>query len=1051
MLRFLLSFWLSASVVCSVSAQEAMASGVRLEHYGLDEGLPHRVNLSTAYDRDSMLWLTTGSALCRYDGYEFTSYPQLREKFYGIVRRGDSTQLYCIPFNFGSRVSARDSVEVFDPDRKTSYGVRLSYDSLGTYAGIAHRHGEALYFAQGAGVYRFRPGRDALRVHTLRQELQPGDQLIHATEDRCFILRAAGNRLEERLPSGDLLYTQLPPLALQPILHVDRNGRFWVTTVDQLMYKPPGTTTLLPGPALPNRPAANRIYEDMQGQLIFAHYQIDTLRTKSLYSFIGDTVTSLDWLLERENRLVDISGSDFTRELNVSSFGGFNRVIFPSENTSKFRRYLYDAEVGPGSFGHVMRGFVADDSGNVYAHKDTRQPYWFRVTYPGLALDTLVMEDGTGSVADHYGCGTNLINHNGDIYGSSCYVGEKDTAHIYRYRPADDSWMRWELPSYDQRIRWLMKTAEPGRLLLFTQSENNRDGEIYHFFTEGGRYERVFTTGPAYGILGSPKSVRFDSVRQLIWLATTGGLQAYDPVTSSLHTYDLGDSPGQFSDIVFRQDGTLLLGTFEKGLLSFDPSSGEFSEVGGISSTAGGYRPQDFIVLPSNDIATLRTTPEDYLLVATFNGLFVNDGTGPGNTFTTVDGLPSNEFNTPSLYRNAADNRWYAGGINGFVSFRVQDLTREDSPYEPLLLRVRYLDEGVDYEQTLPLLTHRNDPLIIAPSVAYFYIDFTLPEYSPKRPRMYQTRLVGLDDNWRAATETPSVRYTRLPAGQYTFQLRAVDGDGRQTEAIRELRIRVDKPWYRTGWFYVLSALTIIGLVSLLAWRRDQRIRREYQARRQIQDLELKTLRQQLNPHFISNAMNAIRDVVYARDPQLAGEYLTDFSRLMRLFLEASRKRFTTIRNETDLLRRYIRLEQLRFPDTFTFQINVDPEIEPDMDEVPSLILQPIVENAINHGLYHKESPGHLTINIALDPEDEDTILVVVTDDGVGRKAAANRASAAAPQHVSRSTDILSDRKELLAQDGAVTLSISVADLHDDREDTGTVVTVRIEPTEAKV
>lgn len=1027
--------------------QDAPFARPVIKRFGLDEGMPHRSNYSAAYDRDSMLWLSTESSLCRFDGYDITSYPQFTQRFNGVLRRGDSTLLYASPMLYP------DSVEVFDPISKQAFGTVLSRGLPGRFAGISQRESAPLYFAQGSAIYRFRPGSAPKVVHELSAEIRSGDALIAADENTYYLFRNKNNTLEEFRSQGQVILTHLPPNSERSTFHVAKNGVLWLGTPNGLLHKTAGGSDLAPVEGLLGTQSINRIYEDQKGKLIFCYQEDNVLRTRTVWSYDNGIVHSLSWLIKLDNRITNFSGTDFYQEINLSTHGGFVRVSFPDNEAIPFKRHLYDPAVPSGGFGHVMRGFTADDEGNVYTNKDTRQPHWYRVNYPDFSVDTLTMRDEKGEVVDHYGCGTNMLNYQGDIFGSSCSFGAKDTAHVYRYRPADDSWYRWELPAYNERIRWMMLTGKPGEMLIFTQCEDQKRGKIFYFYPKEGRFQQVLPAGINYGIRGYTKKAVMDTLKQQVWLASSGGLHRFDLTTDSLHYYpQQSERKVQLSDVQIRKNGHLLLGSFKEGLLLFTPATRSFTNVGGIPIDEDPVtQSSDFLQLPSNDVASFGVTNKGSFIVATFNGLSIHGNTeGPSSTYTMVDGLPSNEFNTPSLFYNKRDSNWYAGGINGFVSFRTEDLIRRPSPFSPLLLRIRFLDDDVGREQSSSLRPAENPQLVIPPSVSYFYIDYTLPDYSPKRAPRYQTRLVGLDDKWRTPTPSNTVRYTRLPSGKYTFQLRAIDADGRQTSKIRQLSILVETPWNKTWWFYGLLFLTVTVLAGGYLWNRERRIRKEYRARRQIQDLEMKMLRQQINPHFISNAMNAIRDIVYEKDSAQAGEYLTDFSRLMRLFLEASRSRFTAIRDEADLLKRYIRLEQLRFPGKFDYRITIDPDIESDMDEVPSLVLQPIVENAINHGLYHLDGGGLLEINIALDPADEETIVVTITDNGVGRERAF-RLRSSSPDHVSRATEILNDRQKLLAEDGTVTMRVVTTDLHSDKQHTGTVVTVRIEPVEARV
>lgn len=1042
----LLCFSILLLVFSALRAQSTPFARPVSRHLGLEDGLPHRTNRSANYDRDSILWLSTESALCRYDGYQINSFPQLKERLNGSLRRNEDSLFYVVHAIY------RDSLEIFDPVKKQSYGVRLSSGLSGFFSSTTHKDGEPLYFAQGGFIYQFLRNSAPKIVHALDAETQKGDLLVYADSDGYLLYLSGSNVLKEVRKGGGKTSAKLPPFANEPVIHAARNGDVWIGTSTGLYRKEAGSNKLIQGPELPTGNPVNSIFEDRSGRFIFGYRHPFLLRYQGLISYSAGKVHPLRWLQDIDDRIIDISGTDFYREMNVSTYGGFTRLTFPDNGASPFRRYLYDPDVPAGGFGHVMRGFAADNDGNIYANKDTRQPHWFRVRAGSLKADTLVMLDNSGNVIDNFGCGTNMLNYQGDIYGTSCTLGDRDTAHVYRYRPADSGWKRWPLPVLDQKIRWIMKLPGQPRFLVVTQGTRGKKGALYYFNPSSGLFLTIRPAGPTYDIEGYTKRAVFDSVRQVVWLATTGGLYKFSPDTEHLNRYQFTNGRAtEISDIYLNKDGTLLLGTFKTGLQRFSLESETFFQVGGTISDEDPFtQTSDYLPLPSNDIAAFRVTPEKYLLTATFNGLSLHGyNENIGDVYTTLDGLPSNEFNTPSLFYHAEDKRWFAGGVNGFVSFQVKDLVRETSPFSPILLRTRLLDEKAGFEQSSPLQSHLNEPLVINPSVAYFSLEFTVPDYSLRRHPRYQTRLIGLDPDWRAPTSVPSVRYARVPAGEYTFQLRAIDGEGRLTATVRELQIKVLKPWFHTYWFYTICALFIAALIWAYILFRERRLKQDHQAKRQLQFLELRVLRQQMNPHFISNAMNAIRDFVYAEKPDRAAEYLTDFTRLMRLFLEASRNHYTSISNETDLLRRYIRLEQLRFPGKFNFSIHIAPEIEPDMDEFPSLLLQPIVENAINHGLCHLDSGGQLAVEFTLDPNDDDIIVCTISDNGIGRKAAAGLKNTS-PDHISLATQILEDRQLLLAEEGVIRLDITSEDLYPDHQQSGTIVTIRVEPLEAK-
>ncbi|HEY0111194.1 MAG TPA: histidine kinase, partial [Fibrella sp.] len=150
-----------------------------------------------------------------------------------------------------------------------------------------------------------------------------------------------------------------------------------------------------------------------------------------------------------------------------------------------------------------------------------------------------------------------------------------------------------------------------------------------------------------------------------------------------------------------------------------------------------------------------------------------------------------------------------------------------------------------------------------------------------------------------------------------------------------------------------------------------------------LAETEMTALRAQMNPHFIFNCLNSIKLYAIENDPAKAAEYLTKFSRLIRLVLENSRSERVTLQNELDALRLYLDMEAMRFKDKLSFQISVAEIIDPEFVEIPPLLLQPYVENAIWHGLMHKLEGGR--VEVLVEQPQEDQLRITITDDGIGR------------------------------------------------------------------
>jgi two-component system LytT family sensor kinase len=148
--------------------------------------------------------------------------------------------------------------------------------------------------------------------------------------------------------------------------------------------------------------------------------------------------------------------------------------------------------------------------------------------------------------------------------------------------------------------------------------------------------------------------------------------------------------------------------------------------------------------------------------------------------------------------------------------------------------------------------------------------------------------------------------------------------------------------------------------------------------------LALKSLRSQMNPHFIFNALNSVNSFIATNDERTANKYLSDFSRLMRSVLENSEENFIPLKKEIELLDLYTKLEHFRFQDKFDYSIDLDETINVEEFQIPPMLLQPYIENAVWHGLRYKTEKGHL--NIAIRPNSKDELSITISDDGIGRE-----------------------------------------------------------------
>ena len=204
--------------------------------------------------------------------------------------------------------------------------------------------------------------------------------------------------------------------------------------------------------------------------------------------------------------------------------------------------------------------------------------------------------------------------------------------------------------------------------------------------------------------------------------------------------------------------------------------------------------------------------------------------------------------------------------------------------------------------------------------------------------------------------------------------------------------------------------------------------------------LALKSLRSQMNPHFIFNALNSVNNYIAKSDERNANRFLSDFSVLMRTVLENSEEDFIPLSKELELLELYVKLEHSRFPDKFDYEVNIAEDIDVNSFDIPPMLLQPYIENAIWHGLRYKEEKGFLKINVnQLTP----TLLQIeILDNGIGRKKSAALKTENQKKQKSKGMGNIRKRIAILNDMYKNKVAVSISDLQED--ETGTKVVLKL-------
>ena len=276
-----------------------------------------------------------------------------------------------------------------------------------------------------------------------------------------------------------------------------------------------------------------------------------------------------------------------------------------------------------------------------------------------------------------------------------------------------------------------------------------------------------------------------------------------------------------------------------------------------------------------------------------------------------------------------------------------------------------------------------------------------------------------------------------------TDQLAALDIENKIKE--EKLKQEAKQKWILVACFLIAALAGIILYKNLALKRKNEKLEsksKQTELQQHVTELEMQALRAQMNPHFIFNCLSSINRFILKNETEAASNYLTKFSRLIRTVLTNSKKAFISLEDELEMLRLYLEMEKLRFKDSFDYSITFINAIDDGNVFLPPLLFQPFAENAIWHGLMHKEGHGKLEFELSIDGK---VLTCVITDNGVGRNKAAAFKSKSAQKQKSLGLQITKQRLALLSDDVTGETFFHFDDLFDNEaRPAGTRVTLKV-------
>lgn len=439
-------------------------------------------------------------------------------------------------------------------------------------------------------------------------------------------------------------------------------------------------------------------------------------------------------------------------------------------------------------------------------------------------------------------------------------------------------------------------------------------------------------------------------------------------------------------DIGELNDSSLIIGTDGFGLYIFDGTNFQFIENTEKFSIEDIYVEHDsaFWIATQNGVYRLKDNDNQFIIDQSY---FVSDG------------LLTNKVNSILL----KDNVLYAGTDIGMSSFKINDTIEQENQLHSI-----YIDDirinGV-YSKTDSLSVKYK-------SNSNFQFNFGIIDFSNQKNLTTSYRLLPFHEQW-SNINSNQLNLSNLSPDDYLLEIKVETPE--KYQIVKQIPITIVPRYWQKLWFQILTSVLAAFLIFYLVYKLIKRGQKKHSQKllfeKHLVEVQLKALRSQMNPHFVFNSLTAIQYLINNNDFESSETYLLKFSKLVRQFFEQAKENEILISDELNLLASYLEIEKLRFKDKLNYQFQIDEKINVKSAKIPNLLLQPVVENAVNHGIFNKIENG--TIKIKFLYTEDESIKIEIIDDGVGIKNTNEK-----NKNRVKSTNILKDRVYFLNQSG---------------------------------
>jgi ligand-binding sensor domain-containing protein len=983
-----------------------------------EDGLPSMDAYSVHQDTQGYIWFATELGICRYDGTSFKTFPtpmarskamsNLKEDKKGrIWFMNFSNQIFYIENSQAKELKIPDSIKinrihelsinlkndyvyiqdsgkVLEYRPKTKQWSIISLDAkLKTVTGMAQdQQGNMWYYEQNKVLWKQAVGRQP--EVALNQRIPVTDKILFLG-DIWTLGKHTGHfrRIkDDKVEYPFAKYANFLKQMPTTNLKRDREGNYWILGFDGAYCFSADFKPFRGGLHFFPGTAVSDMFQDREG-----NYWFTTLRSGVYFMPAKEVLYYNDENSVLEDNRINALAMNQKGELFLGGTNGKVSVFDPITQSITFQHDIGEIkEIEALIYNPFKRQLYVSCNGfKIFRENEVN---WWKFYVKDNYRQAPIYIQPDGGVAGSAPKSFTFIDKDHIASASSAGID------IIRLAPRPN-----EQPSLTPEFR--------------AANRSSRGSKGYLPYTKYNPYLLRLRSGRARAVWG-------DSINQRIWAGYHDGLYYYDLKDGkSKQIIDKQNKHGIYAlSITQTPNGLVWVGTMEHGLYGIRDTTILFHYDQG-SGLANNYCK---VVRPDGN----------KLWVGTSKGIHLID---PTNTkfdlFNKQDGLVTNEIRDLLIKGNEV---WVAT-TKGLLVFDKTQM-RQNTIAPPIhITGVSILDEAVPHKDSYELAYNQNS----------VRIDFKGLAYRSRGTFVYKYRMKGLDSTWTISNSTNNfVRYSAIPAGSYEFEVKAINEDGIESAGIAVIQFKVNKHYTQTWWFYLLVILASLSVISAFFLLRIRNIQSENNIKQALRSSQLSALKVQMNPHFIFNALNSIQEFILLNEKRLANAFLGKFADLMRLTLDMSNEDLVGLVEELKVLKLYLELEAIRFEDTFAYEIKVGDSIDPEEISIPSMLIQPYVENAIKHGLLHKKNERKLLIQFTKNDEG-DLLCCRVEDNGIGRKKSWELKAKRKTYHKSFAMSATQKRLELLNHGRKESIMVHIEDLEDNKgEALGTVVHLKI-------